>query len=38
MDFEAKMLQNGRKNIFRDEEKTKKVPLIFLDIKVLMER
>ena len=31
------MLENGRKNIFRDKQTTIKVPLMFLDVKVLTE-
>ena len=31
------MTRNGRKNIFREEQKTKKVPLMFLDVTVLTE-
>ena len=38
MNFEVKMPQNGRKNIFRDKQTTKKVPLIFLDVQVVTER
>ena len=29
------MAQNGRKNIFREKQTTNKVPLMFLDVKVL---
>ena len=32
------MSQNGRKNIFRDKHTTNKLPLMFLDAKVLTER
>ena len=35
MHFEVKMPQNGRKNIFRDKQTKNKVPLMFLDVKVL---
>ena len=38
MNFEVKMPQNGRKNIFRDKQTTKKVPLTFLDVQVVTER
>ena len=38
MHFEHKIEQNGRKNIFREEQKTNKEPLMFADIKVLTER
>ena len=38
MNFEVKMPQNGRKNIFRDKQTTKKVPLIFLDVQVVTQR
>ena len=31
------MPENGRKNIFRDKEKRKKIPLKFLDVDVLLE-
>ena len=31
------MPENGRKNIFSDNETTNKVPMIFLDAKVLTE-
>ena len=31
------MPENGRKNIFRDKEKRKKIPLKFLDVDVLSE-
>ena len=37
MHFEHKMPENGRNNIFRDKQATNKVPLMFLDIKVLTE-
>ena len=32
------MPENGRKNVFREKQTTKKVPLMFLDVKVLTER
>ena len=32
------MTKNGRKNIFREEQKIKKVPLMFLDVTVLTEK
>ena len=32
------MLQNSRKNIFRVKQTTNKVPLIFLDVKVLLRK
>ena len=32
------MLENGRKNIFRDKKTVNKVPLLFLHVKVLTER
>ena len=38
MDFQVKMQKNSRENIFRDNQKTNKVALIILDIKVLTER
>ena len=38
MYFQVKMPKNGRTNIFRDKQTRKKVPLTFLDGKVLMER
>ena len=38
MHFQVKMAENGRKNIFKDKQTTHKVPLMFLDVKVLMER
>ena len=38
MHFQVKMQKNERKNIFRDKKSTKKVPLMFLDVKVLTER
>ena len=38
MHFQVKMLENPRKNIFRDEQNTNKVQMMFLDGKVLSER
>ena len=38
MDFHVIMQENGRKNIFRDKQTRNKVPLMFLDLKVLTER
>ena len=38
MQFEHKMPENATKNIFREKQTTNKVPLMFLDVKVLMER
>ena len=38
MYLQVKMPENGRKNIFRNKEITNKVPLMFLDVKVLTER
>ena len=38
MYFQVKMPENGRNNIFRDKQTTNKVPLMFLDVKVLAER
>ena len=37
MDFQVKVPENGRKNIFRNKETIKKVPVMFLDVKVLTE-
>ena len=38
MHFQVKMPENGRKNIFRDNQKGRKIPLMFLDTTdVLME-
>ena len=36
--FPAKMPENGRKNIFRDNEPTNKELLMFLDIKLLKQK
>ena len=38
MNFQVKMPENGRKNRFRVKQTTKKVPLMFLGVKVLTER
>ena len=38
MYLQVKMPQNHRKNIFKDKQTTNKVPVIFLDVKVLTER
>ena len=38
MHFQVKMPENGRTNIFRDNQTTKKVPPMFLDVKVLKDR
>ena len=38
MHFEVKMQENGKTNIFRDKKKRNKVPLKFLDVKVVVER
>ena len=35
MYLQVKMQENGTKNIFRDKQTTKKVPLVFLDVIVL---
>ena len=37
MHFQVKMPDNCRENIFRDKQTTNKLPLMFLDIKVLSE-
>ena len=37
MYLEVKMPQNDRKKIFRDKQTTNKVPLMFLDAKVLTD-
>ena len=36
--FKLKYQNNGRNNIFREKQRTIKVPLMFLDVKVLTER
>ena len=38
MHFQVENPENGRENIFRDKQTTKKVPLIFLNVKVFTER
>ena len=38
MHFQVKMSESGSKNIFRENQTTKKVALMFLDVKVLAER
>ena len=38
MHFQVKMLENVRKNIFKDKQTKKKIPLMFLDVKVITER
>ena len=35
MRFQVKMVENARKNIFTDKQRTKKVPPKILDLKVL---
>ena len=37
MHFEVNMLRNVRKNIFKDTQKRKKVPPLFLDVNVVTE-
>ena len=37
MHIQVKVPENGRINIFRDQQTTNKVPLMFLDVKVLTE-
>ena len=37
MHFQVKMMENGRKNIFRDKQTANKVPLLFLHVKVRTE-
>ena len=37
MYFEVEIPENGTKNMFRDKETTKKVPLMFLDVKLVTE-
>ena len=37
MHFQIRMRQNLKKNIFRDKQSTNKVPMIFLNVKVLTE-
>ena len=38
MNLQVKFPENGRKNIFRDKQTIKNVTLMFLEVKVLMER
>ena len=38
MYFQVKIPENGRKKIFRDKQRTKKVPLMFSDVKLLTEK
>ena len=38
MFFQAKVPENGRKNIFRKYQTKKKVPLTFLHVKVIIEK
>ena len=37
MYFQVEMLENGRKNIFREKQTVKQLPLMFLYVKVLTE-
>ena len=37
MYLKVKMPENGRKNVFKGKQTTNKVPLMFLDVKVLTE-
>ena len=37
MHLQVNIPDNGRKNIFKDKQTAKNVPLIFLDLNVLME-
>ena len=37
MHFQVKMPENGRKYIFRDKQPTKKVPVMFVDVKVVTQ-
>ena len=37
MYLQVKMSENGRKNLFRDEQTTNKVAVLFLDVKVLTQ-
>ena len=37
MHFQVKIPENGGNNIFTDKKATKKVPLKFLDVKMLAE-
>ena len=38
MRFQVKMSESGGNHIFRDKDKTNKVPLMFLDVKMLTEK
>ena len=38
MHFQVKIPENRKKTTFREKQKTNKVPLVFLDVKVLRER
>ena len=38
MDLDCKVQENRTKNILGDKQNTNKLPLIFLDAKLLMER
>ena len=38
INFQVKMLENGRKNTFKENETANKVALMFLDVKGLTER
>ena len=38
MHFLTELTENGTKNIFREKEARNKVPLMFLDVKVIGER
>ena len=38
MYLQVKMPENGRKNVFRDKQTRRKVPVMFLDVKVVTER
>ena len=38
MDFQVKMVENGRKNILTEKQTKNKVPLLLLHVKVLTER
>ena len=37
-EFSSQMPENGRKKIFREKKTRNKVPLMFLDVKVLTEK
>ena len=38
MYFQVESPENGTKNIFKDKQTTKKVPLMFSDVKFVLER